>query len=188
MKKINHRKQRGFNLIEAAIVLGVVGLVIGGIWVAAAAVQSNMRESDASKQLIQMVQNIRNLYYGQTLTADATGLIDELISAGAIPKDMVASATAATDPWSGAVTVDITNDLGGSYDDIEISFAAVPKDACIEMTSRNTNISTGTGLQQIDINDGTTTTNVTSFPYLPTTAAGDCGDTNTITWYFGLRG
>lgn len=31
-------KRRGFNLIEAAIVLGVIGLVIGGIWVAASAV------------------------------------------------------------------------------------------------------------------------------------------------------
>lgn len=46
------RTLRGFNLIEAAIVLGVVGLVIGGIWVAAAAVQSNLREADASKGLL----------------------------------------------------------------------------------------------------------------------------------------
>ncbi len=34
---------RGFNLVEAAIVLGVIGLVIGGIWVAASSVQSSMR-------------------------------------------------------------------------------------------------------------------------------------------------
>lgn len=33
---IAHKTRRGFNLIEAAIVLGVVGLVIGGIWVGAA--------------------------------------------------------------------------------------------------------------------------------------------------------
>jgi type II secretory pathway pseudopilin PulG len=30
------QSQQGFNLIEAAIVLGVIGLVIGGIWVGAA--------------------------------------------------------------------------------------------------------------------------------------------------------
>lgn len=36
-------KKYAFSLIEAAIVLGVVGLVIGGIWVAAAAVQETMR-------------------------------------------------------------------------------------------------------------------------------------------------
>lgn len=39
---LDHLRLRlGFNLIEAAIVLGVVGLVIGGIWVAASAVRNN---------------------------------------------------------------------------------------------------------------------------------------------------
>lgn len=34
---------KGFNLVEAAIVLGVVGLVIGGIWVAASAVRLELK-------------------------------------------------------------------------------------------------------------------------------------------------
>lgn len=45
-------RRRGFNLIEAAIVLGVIGLVIGGIWVAAAKVQQNMRVNDAEKLIL----------------------------------------------------------------------------------------------------------------------------------------
>lgn len=44
--KSRPRSKRGFNLIEAAIVLGVVGLVIGGLWVAAAKVRENMFVSD----------------------------------------------------------------------------------------------------------------------------------------------
>jgi len=36
-------RTRGFNLVEAAIVLGVVGLVIGGIWVAAASVSQQFK-------------------------------------------------------------------------------------------------------------------------------------------------
>lgn len=40
-----HTKQ-GFNLVEAAIVLGIVGLVIGGIWTTAASVYSNRRVSE----------------------------------------------------------------------------------------------------------------------------------------------
>ena len=32
----NRRLKRGFSLVEAAIVLGVIGLVIGGIWYSAA--------------------------------------------------------------------------------------------------------------------------------------------------------
>jgi hypothetical protein len=39
----NPSAQSGFNLIEAAIVLGAIGLVIGGIWIAASAVNRNLR-------------------------------------------------------------------------------------------------------------------------------------------------
>lgn len=38
-----HSRKRGFSLIEAAIVLAVVGLVIGGIWVAAAKVNDSIK-------------------------------------------------------------------------------------------------------------------------------------------------
>ena len=34
MNTKNVETKKGFSLIEAAIVLGIVGLVIGGIWVA----------------------------------------------------------------------------------------------------------------------------------------------------------
>lgn len=175
----NSKARRGFNLVEAAIVLGVVGLVIGGIWVAAAAVQANLRKSDASKGLIQIVQNVRNLYYGQT--PSATGAITtSLINANAIPGNFINGATA-VNPWNGSITVSIA---GASTDQVDILMTAIPRDACIEMTSRNTNISTGVGLSQILI--GTVT--VTSFPYLPTVASTDCAATNTVTWRFGLRG
>ena len=38
-----HNHKRGFNLIEAAIMLAVVGGVIGGIWVAAAAINKSIK-------------------------------------------------------------------------------------------------------------------------------------------------
>lgn len=173
------KRQRGFNLVEAAIVLGVVGLVIGGIWVAAAAVQSNLRKSDASKGLIQIVQNVRNLYYGQTPTVTAN-ITTQLINANALPGNMI-NGTAGVNPWNGSVTVSIA---GASFDQVDVLFGSVPRDGCIELTSRNTNISTGVGLSQILINS----TTVTTFPYLPTVAATDCVATNTVTWRFGLRG
>ncbi len=188
MKKISKR-QRGFNLIEAAIVLGVVGLVIGGIWVAAAAVQENMRNGDASKGLIQIVQNVRNLYYGQTPTATAT-ITTDLISANAIPANFISNSTTAINPWNGSVAVRITGASAAAYDQIQIDYVSVPKSSCIALTSQNTNISTGTGLASIiiDATTGGTDATITTFPLTPTTAAADCGSTNTITWKFGLRG
>jgi type II secretory pathway pseudopilin PulG len=185
-KVVNRKSKRGFNLIEAAIVLGVVGLVIGGIWVAAAAVQQNLREADASKGLIQIVQNVRNLYYGQTPTATAT-ITTDLIASNAIPANFVSNSTTAVNPWNGSVAVRIT---GASFDQIQIDYVSVPKSSCISLVSKNTNISTGTGLASIiiDATTGGTDATVTTFPLTPTTAATNCGTTNTITWQFGLRG
>ena len=44
MLLIARAKQKAFSLIDAAIVLGIVGLVIGGIWVAAATVNDNLKQ------------------------------------------------------------------------------------------------------------------------------------------------
>ena len=52
-------KPRGFTLTELALVLSIVGLVLGGVWVAASALYENMRLNKASTHLITIVQNIR---------------------------------------------------------------------------------------------------------------------------------
>jgi hypothetical protein len=174
--------KRGFNLIEAAIVLGVVGLVLGGIWVAASAVQSNVRKSDGSKGLLQIVQNVRNLYANQS-PAPAT-ITTQLINARAIPADFI-NGSNALNPWNGAVTVALAGP--GPANSIQVVYAAMPRDVCIEVTTRNTREASATGLTQILINNGTTTATITTFPYLPATAATDCGVTNTITWAYNLR-
>lgn len=44
--------KRGFNLVEAAIVLGVIGLVIGGIWVAAASATKSLNISNTARNII----------------------------------------------------------------------------------------------------------------------------------------
>jgi hypothetical protein len=63
--------RRGFNLIEAAIVLGVIGLVIGGIWVAAASVADNQRVSATSAGLLSTCQSIQRVF--PKATARASG-------------------------------------------------------------------------------------------------------------------
>ena len=175
--------KRGFNLIEAAIVLGVIGLIIGGIWVAAAAVQNNLRISNSSRNLIQIVQNIRNLYYGQS-PATAT-ITTTLISAGSIPADMV-NGTTIVNAWNGAVTVELA-----TTDTFDVSFDNVPQGACIDLITKNTNLSTGIGLSRIVVTPGTASAvTTTTFPILPSAAVTSCANAsdNMIVWRFGLRG
>ncbi len=52
-------KQSGFNLIEAAIVLGVIGLVLGGVWTAAAAASARNRIQEYSTFLLQVTNTAR---------------------------------------------------------------------------------------------------------------------------------
>lgn len=57
-------KRRGFNLVEAAIVLGIVGLVIGGIWVAAQQMTRNRTVSHTVEQVAWHVGQVRNAIRG----------------------------------------------------------------------------------------------------------------------------
>jgi hypothetical protein len=56
--------RRGFNLIEAAIVLGVIGLVIGGIWVAAASVQREIRRKAYVEIILDMRSKVSEKWTG----------------------------------------------------------------------------------------------------------------------------
>ena len=61
-KAIAHKTRMGFNLIEAAIVLAVVGGVIGGIWVSAAAVYENHKVNKTVEGLALVADNIQRLF------------------------------------------------------------------------------------------------------------------------------
>jgi len=70
MEAVTRRAKRGFNLIEAAIVLGVVGLVIGSIWVGAATMYENYKVNKTVEALIMASQKL-----GETISfADASSL------------------------------------------------------------------------------------------------------------------
>lgn len=64
------RPRHGFNLIEAAVVLGVVGLVIGGIWTAASAVSVNIQNAQSARALLQTVYSIRHFYADRKWSAE----------------------------------------------------------------------------------------------------------------------
>ena len=52
--------RKAFSLIEAAIVLGVVGLIIGGIWIAAAAVQKSLGRTELVKISTTIIGELRS--------------------------------------------------------------------------------------------------------------------------------
>lgn len=100
----------GFSLIEAAIVLGVVGLVIGGIWVAAAAVSENHKQTRALQQIAYFTAQIGKIYSGQTAAAGSSVIFWDISGVGRLrragwdaflPADMTAamSNSQPISPW-----------------------------------------------------------------------------------------
>lgn len=59
------RKQRGFSLVELAIVVGVTGLLFGGLWRLMSSGNSQLREQTAADQMNQLVSATRSFLAGQ---------------------------------------------------------------------------------------------------------------------------
>ena len=59
----NHlRCQRGFTLTEIAIVLGVVGVILSGIWLAYSEMAANNRINETMKQITSIVSSMRTAF------------------------------------------------------------------------------------------------------------------------------
>ncbi len=100
MRPRHTRTIRGFNLVEAAIVLGVIGLVIGGIWTAAASVQANMRINKVASDVTVIINNARKIFpLGNFPASGFTNVNTAAFHAGVFPQDFaMQSATSAVSP------------------------------------------------------------------------------------------
>jgi len=66
MSAVTHPEHRAFSLIEVAIVLAIVGLVIGGIWVAATRVRQASTVVDAATIVTHLVTGAQRLFTPDT--------------------------------------------------------------------------------------------------------------------------
>ena len=81
-------KRRGFSLIEVAIVLGVVGLVIGGIWIAAAAMMERWKISHTVEQISFLADCLRNVAV-PTEAVSGDSAMNFVRDSGCAPADML---------------------------------------------------------------------------------------------------
>lgn len=155
-------QQLGFNLIEASIVLGIVGLVLAGVFAAWSTVTSQQRVRKGADMAIVIVQQVRNAYGSRTsfsttdTTAPDTDFTRALVMGGIVPSDYV---TAANDsiksPWGGDVRVkalDATN--------MTVSFYNVNKPDCKKLANAILGVGRTQGLTFID---GAAITTATTF-------------------------
>jgi len=100
MKSRSVRASRGFSLIEAAIVLGIVGLVIGGIWAASSALNRKWRIEQLLEGLSVVYQNAITMHAGQDLSLTASS--NPALTAMMAPSSWVQNGVAYAPGCSGA--------------------------------------------------------------------------------------
>ena len=137
------KRQSGFNLIEAAIVLGVIGLVIGGIWVAAASVSRNFKLAETAKGAISALSSIRQMYQGQACPGATVDLNPMTVPVG-IPSSWP-NALPVSGVWSSmsplGTNISFQIQCGGAFGDaIIISFGTgmdnATYDDCVNLIPR----------------------------------------------------
>ncbi len=89
-----HPSTAAFSLVEAALVLGVIGLVIGGIWVAAAQANNNSKINEVVQGVLQIVEGVRAAHAGlpwpdQVIDSSSVNITTWAIYAKVVPADWV---------------------------------------------------------------------------------------------------
>lgn len=139
----------GFTLTELAIFLGIVGIVSGGIWAAASAVQRKTKIQDTLDVVNHIAQNARGIYTGTPKAVPPTALADQ-ITAGLFP-DSVVNGTLTRNPWGGLYGIGFNRATGPNIVTVYLSFPFAASlqtrnEACLDLVSRNPGSGKATGV------------------------------------------
>lgn len=177
------QSQRGVSLLELAIVLGVAGLLIGGIWAAASSANEAHRVNQTIEQIRQIVENIRTRYAtaAQIPQQDFTTMTQTVATADVFPAetrlnpggDPAACAVATpcyfVHPWDsdgagstcngGTYCVGSIGNLlvtmqGNTNSGFVLLLRNLPQAGCIKIASRFIDIRDDIGLVAVGFNNG----------------------------------
>ena len=148
------RRNRAVTLIEAVLYISVaLALIVGGL-VFYQQASTAAKTSAMVRQLSAITAETRVLIKGMPYSTVPYDLTAYLISAGAVPSDMVTSPTSLSNPFGGSVTFGAGNwAIDGNI--IEISLSNIPQGVCARLltATSETGVSIGAG----SIGNGRTT-------------------------------
>ncbi len=128
-----HYNLRAFTLTEIAIVLGIIGLILGAIWTAAATVYENNKMNKAQTQIIAIAGAMKQ--YVNAIPTNGSAQAG-LCKFGVFPPDMLSSPgncdAGIVDPWGHAVTMQAVD--SSTY---QLQYATMEQSHCIGLLVHN---------------------------------------------------
>jgi len=174
---LREQRRRGFNLIEAAIVLGVVGLVIGGIWVAASSVNDKIKMNQAVAGVNIITKNVQGALHAFGTTTGQMAYSNPIYFTGA-DGYVLPTGGYRQDPWGHDIGFDehtSTTWFIGFYD--------LTVDRCIGLVSGVSASYETNLLWRMDVPSGSSET---TFPINVADAATFCAGGGTLYMYFNI--
>jgi prepilin-type N-terminal cleavage/methylation domain-containing protein len=174
----------GFTLIEIALVLGIVGLVVGGIFAAWGSVNAQNRIRSSQEQISLIISQIRNVYGNRAQLENTPGatFTNALIEAGLVSESWLDGNTL-RNPFGGTVVVTPDSSAGGAImDGINITLSNLARPECLRLSAEVLGVGQREGLYKIGsvaVNDTTVYSNITAA--CPTTTP------ITIGYFFKLK-
>lgn len=164
--------RKGLTLIEAAMVLVILALVIGGVMLYYNSASTGRQTSEAAGQLAAVQQAVRSMYAGQ---ADYTGLSNNVI-AQSLPNKMLFGG-AASGQLRHAFNNTVTVAPAGTGNQFTITFDGIPVEACMKLATQDM----GRGITSLAIGGGGA---ANAPPYTPAAAQTACGNagSQSMTW------
>jgi prepilin-type N-terminal cleavage/methylation domain-containing protein len=133
--------RRGFTLTELAIVLGIMGTILGAIWSASARVSASNKVQKAQGQVLQILAGYRSLFAQRAVdVADWTDLTCMGINAGFFPSEMIPSVACGAvptgypvTPWGGSSYVRVWGHK--TWNGIVINYVSLSQEACVSFAN-----------------------------------------------------
>ena len=124
----NTHNEGGFTLTELAMVLGVVGIILGAIWGSASMVYKKMQVNEGSRGLQGIVAKVRSIYASRHAFSYVapTDITKALVQSGVFPASMPIVNGYPVSPWGGMVYVWAYSNPTYGNQSFRVSFYAIP--------------------------------------------------------------
>jgi prepilin-type N-terminal cleavage/methylation domain-containing protein len=148
---LHSRRRKGFTLTEIAIVLGIISIILAGVWMAAGQVNEKARVTQVQNEMNAVAQNMTSMLqggYGANIAIvnpcaaapTPCNITAPMITAKAIPQ-WIGTGTSASTPWN--PTGFILSWIAANPRTYRISLYNITRNACLELSMQATNCTPG---------------------------------------------